>query len=156
MRMSSKHLMIDITTWLSHYHQTGNIFWLFDCPELKVDEDKEVLSNEVIYGSDIDKIRRVAPGLSTTGLLTSHNLVCSHFSRLAQASVQVLYNVLSSPVVLSPGLQYDIWVWEVGRGSKCMEEVNLIIKGCMDLGCLSVFCGWHLWNTQLSSALWLT
>ena len=28
------------------------------------------------------------------------------FSRLAQASVQVLYNLLSSPVVLGPGRQY--------------------------------------------------
>ena len=55
--------MIDITTWPSHYHQTRNILLIFDCPELKDDEDKEVLSYKEIYGNDKDKIRRVTQRL---------------------------------------------------------------------------------------------
>ena len=46
------------------------------------------------------------PGLSITGLLTT--LFVYIFSRLAQASVQALYNVLISPVVLGPGLPFYI------------------------------------------------
>ncbi len=41
------------------------------------------------------------PGPNTTGLLET--LFIYIFSRLAQASVQALYNVSSSPVVLGPG-----------------------------------------------------
>ena len=43
----------------------------------------------------------VLPGPNTTGLLET--LFIYIFSRLAQASVQVLYNVSSSPVVSGPG-----------------------------------------------------
>ena len=42
------------------------------------------------------------PGPNTTGLLET--LFIYIFSRLAQASVQALYNLSSSPVVLGPGL----------------------------------------------------
>ena len=41
------------------------------------------------------------PGPNTTGLLET--LFIYIFSRLAQASVQALYNLSSSPVVLGPG-----------------------------------------------------
>ena len=47
------------------------------------------------------------PGLSITGLLTT--LFVYIFSRLAQASVQALYNVLISLVVLGPGLYPQKW-----------------------------------------------
>ena len=42
------------------------------------------------------------PGPNTTGLLET--LFIYIFSRLAQASVQALYNISSSPVVLGPGI----------------------------------------------------
>ena len=42
------------------------------------------------------------PGPNTTGLLET--LFIYIFSRLAQASVQALYNLSSSPVVLGPGV----------------------------------------------------
>ena len=43
------------------------------------------------------------PGPNTTGLLET--LFIYIFSRLAQASVQALYNLSSSPVVLGPGFK---------------------------------------------------
>ena len=43
------------------------------------------------------------PGPNTTGLLET--LFIYIFSRLAQASVQALYNISSSPVVLGPGCE---------------------------------------------------
>ena len=45
-----------------------------------------------------------SPGPNTTGLLET--LFIYIFSRLAQASVQALYNLSSSPVVLGPGATY--------------------------------------------------
>ena len=45
----------------------------------------------------------IAPGPNTTGLLET--LFIYIFSRLAQASVQALYNLSSSPVVLGPGTE---------------------------------------------------
>ena len=47
-------------------------------------------------------MKQHSPGPNTTGLLTT--LFVYIFSRLAQASVQALYNVLISPVVLGPVL----------------------------------------------------
>ena len=50
----------------------------------------------------------MGPGPNTTGLLET--LFIYIFSRLAQASVQALYNVSSSPVVLGPGIPR---LWEI-------------------------------------------
>ena len=47
-----------------------------------------------------------APGPNTTGLLET--LFIYIFSRLAQASVQALYNLSSSPVVLGPGCNLNV------------------------------------------------
>ena len=46
-------------------------------------------------------MKQHSPGPNTTGLLKT--LLIYIFSRLAQASVQALYNLSSSPVVLGPG-----------------------------------------------------
>ena len=46
---------------------------------------------------------KLDPGPNTTGLLET--LFIYIFPRLAQASVQALYNLSSSPVVLGPGAQ---------------------------------------------------
>ena len=52
------------------------------------------------------KKKEVSPGHNTTGLLET--LFIYIFSRLAQASVQALYNLSSSPVVLGPGFKHNI------------------------------------------------
>ena len=59
-------------------------------------------AQHIIWKSrQVDKICGDNPGPNTTGLL--ERLFIYIFPRLAQASVQALYNLSSSPVVLGPG-----------------------------------------------------
>ena len=74
-------------------------------PDRDLDLDFTWTNSNVSNITDSNKMT-LTPGPNTTGLLET--LFIYIFSRLAQASVQALYNLSSSPVVLGPGSETSI------------------------------------------------